>query len=171
MGCAIAQPAEAFTVTYDFTVTVTSGDYIGSYQGQFSYDDANLTGNGEESVNATQDNLSILFTFLGNTYTESDDLDFPEFPQIYFQDGNLLGLNFIVLPPKATPGFYLFGTEFLVGNTDYFDGTLVGNITYKQWENPDPEPIPEPAEIAGSFLALVLMKWGLGRRHRIPARH
>jgi hypothetical protein len=179
-----ANSAQAATVTYNFEVNVTSGNYFGKYNGQFSYDDSVLTKRGEEIVTQANGDLSLLFNFLNKTYTSGDELEFPTFPGVYFRDGLLYGLSFLVVPPKADPGFFLLGSEFTVGNKGsaseaYFNGELVGLVTY--WLKPPTEPgggpkpcegsscaaVPEPSELAGGVVSLSLVGLGVWWRRKV----
>ena len=176
-----AEPAQAFRVTYDFSLSIPTGDYAGTHRGSFSYDDTNLVGKGREIVNPTNDNLTVLFNFLGRIYTERDDADFfntsNQFPKVAFQDGRLLGLSFLVLPPTADPGF-LFVSEgstvpgqpdpqpgFYIGSTPFTFGTRVAEVNYTLVSE-NSAAVPEPSEIAGSLLALGLLGIGLKRRQK-----
>ncbi len=111
-----AEPARAFSITYDFTVDITSGTYSGkSYTGSFKYDNANLTGSGLEFVSPTVGNLGIQFSFLNKSYTQQQDRDASlDFPRAYFQDGTLLGLSFLVVPPTSSPGFFIVPKMFRI---------------------------------------------------------
>jgi hypothetical protein len=175
------EPAQAFRVTYDFNLSVPTGSYAGNYQGNFSYDDTGLVGKGREIVNPSNNGLTILFNFLGRIYTERNDVDFfnthNQFPKVAFQDGRLLGLNFLVTPPNADPGF-LFISEgatvpglpdpqpgFYIGSTATSYGTRVADINYSLVSE-NSAAVPEPSEIAGSLLALGLLGMGLKLRRK-----
>ena len=86
---AIALPATAASITYDFTVTPDVGPLLGeSYSGSFTFDDSTLIGFDAEFI--TVDSLS--FSFLGVDYTEADGA-LGE-PEVAFFDGSFLGLGF-----------------------------------------------------------------------------
>jgi len=179
-----AEPAQAFSMTYDFTVNITAGTYSGkSYAGSFKYDNANLTGSGLEFVSPTVGNLGIQFSFLNKSYTQLQDRDASlDFPRAYFQDGTLLGLSFLVVPPTSSPGFFIvpknvpnLAAGFYVGNTDAYNGTLVGSVSYKprsgsgSCSGSSCQPVPEPSEIAGTVVAIGLLGLGLKLRKRYTA--
>lgn len=167
-----AKPVQAATITYDFTVDVTSGPLTGNQSsGFFSYDDSILTGSGLETIGA-DDGLSVSFNFLGKTYNETNDIDFPDYPIVQFQDRKLLGLNFAVF---YAPSFQTFGIADTVdvatgslgsggGNifaydTDpsvQFEG--LGNVTYS------PRPVPEPVSVVGVLGLGFLLKKVASRR-------
>jgi hypothetical protein len=180
-----AEPAQAFNITYSFTVNITSGTYTGnSYTGAFSYDNANLTNSGLEFVSPTAGNLGIQFNFLNKSFTQNQDRDASfDFPRVYFRNGNLLGLSFLVVPPTASPGFSFIAAEtpnlqpgFYLGNTDAYNGTLVGSVLYNRQSDPGPgsgpctgnscPAVPEPPGIAGSVLAIGLFSLGLKLRKK-----
>lgn len=149
--------AQAAIISYDFTVDVTSGSLNGSQpSGSFSYDDSTLTGSGLETLGVDK-GLSVSFNFLGKTYKEIDDIEFPEYPLVQFQDRKLLGLNFTAYSPSSQffgigdtvdlsagligPGggnVFAYNTN---GSSNQFEG--VGKVTYSA------RPVPEPASVAG----------------------
>ena len=163
------ESAQAFGLTYDFTVNIDSTfcadgnpaqlsqpcrTYIDAgttYQGQFSYDDATLTGKDFEdltpgsgnlaaydpqlALKVTQGSLELLFDFLGRTYTEQDDFDYQDsrfvlsYPRIRFSNGTLLGLDFLVPPAKSGIGFRIsrFQAEPSLVRDDFFVYVMGGD--------------------------------------------
>ncbi len=114
-------------ITNNFRVDVTTGSLANqSFFGSFRYDEAALTdpstqvidpANGNQIINASNGLLDLSFNFLGNTYTQASDSDFPEFPQLNFQNGLFQGLDFFVFEdpsapsPTGIPGsLFAFGT-------------------------------------------------------------
>ena len=103
-------PSLAKPITYDFTVEVSQGSLAGSiYTGSFSYDDEQLTGVGKEEIGVT-DGLKVQMNFFGEDYTEADDRDYPGFPKLIFENGNIQYLDFWVEPNErvvwwGTPGW------------------------------------------------------------------
>lgn len=157
-------PAQSATITYNFEVNVTEGNYLGKYNGNFSFEDSVLTNNGDEIITQANGNLSLLFTFLNKTYTIQDELEFPAYPGAYFRNGQLLGLSFLVVPPKSDPGFFFNGDKFSVGHRidsrNVYQGDLIGLVTY--WLKPsDPPPDPTPCEDDGSCAAVPEPSGGL----------
>jgi len=104
IGSAVApSSAQAVTMTNDLQVDVTTGSLAGqSFFGSFQYDDAALTGIGEEMLDLSTGLLGVSFNFLGTIYTEQSDVELPDFPLLGFQDGSLFGLDFVVRPPAVT---------------------------------------------------------------------
>lgn len=91
--------AHAATNTYTFTGTLDSGALIDeTFTGQFSFDDAALTGAGEEYLNVDTLNLS----FLTEAYTQANAAATAE---VSFMNGVFLGLSFVV--EMADPAFAL----------------------------------------------------------------
>lgn len=171
----VIKPAHAFSITSDFTVQITSDAYEnqglmnGTLEyGSFTYDNANLTGIGSESVSGSKGSLSLQFNFFNKLYTEQNDLNYGvksylyDYPIAFFADGMLLGLDFLVVPPQFQPpqndlGFRIFKDTFYVGATDNFNsGTLAGTVTYG-----DSAAVPEPSEVGGAIVALGLGIWAM----------
>ena len=88
------RPVQALPVTYDFTVVVTQGSLAGNtFNGSFSYDDALLSGVGAEEIGIA-DGLTVNMNFLGQDYAESADTDYPNFPKLIFENGEIQQLDF-----------------------------------------------------------------------------
>lgn len=89
-------PAQAAIQAYDITIDVTAGSLAGNqFTGSICYDDEFLTGIGSETVTPYL-GLGTRMTFLGQTYNETADTDYPEFPQLILQDGEVDRLEFWV---------------------------------------------------------------------------
>lgn len=191
VGVLNSKAAMGATVTYDFTVDVYTGAYIGKYNGSFSYDGSTqlvpCRSGGVSTVcaNRIENNLTVQFDFLGNTYTENQERDLSaDYPRVFFPLSETSGgLSFLVVAPQAPVGFFILGHEFRVGNVEgdnpYDSGVPVGTVAYTlRSPQPDPQPgpppdpdpdngaaaVPEPSEIAGSTLALGLLGLGWYRR-------
>ena len=64
------------------------------FEGALSYDPASVGTVGETTISPVNDPMmTIRFEFAGGVYDELSDPD-PEFPQLYFTDGVLVGMNF-----------------------------------------------------------------------------
>lgn len=99
-----ASTSMAAPVNYNFNGAVDSGTLLGeTYAGQFSFDDAALTGSGNEFLSVS----SLSFNFLGNAFDQSNGVAPPE---AAFLEGVFLGLSFNVnaFNPgfAAIPGFF-----------------------------------------------------------------
>ncbi|NEO87214.1 MAG: hypothetical protein F6J87_23585 [Spirulina sp. SIO3F2] len=93
----LTAPAFARDIGYRFTVTVTGGSLAGNtFEGVLVYDDATLTGAGTETltVDAENGDLRVIMELLGQFYTEAEDVDAPNFPQLVFEDGEIQQLDF-----------------------------------------------------------------------------
>lgn len=96
LSTVLATAAQALPVTYDITITVTDGSLKGNtFTGSFTYDDEKLTYDGQESL-SPDDGIAVTMNFLGKDYDATADADYPEFPQIIFQDGAFERLEFWV---------------------------------------------------------------------------
>lgn len=157
-----ANPVQAAILTSDFIVNITSGSLAGTQaSGSLSFDDSTLTGEELESVGQT-DGLSIAFDFLGRSYTELNEYDREgeegDYPLVSFQDGRLLGLNFLVINPSVGFAFSdnqidnRFGTIGEAGGTTFVYNTVLedwppfegqGVVTYSK-------PVPEPSSVLGT---------------------
>ncbi|MGK7889774.1 MAG: hypothetical protein AB4042_10595 [Leptolyngbyaceae cyanobacterium] len=88
------QPPETQPVVYDFTIDVTAGSLAGmSYDGHFCYDAAAITGTGTETL-GVDDGLKSSILFFGQIYTQVDDSNYPEFPQLTLTEGEIEQLDF-----------------------------------------------------------------------------
>lgn len=92
-GGAVAKP-----VTYDFTVDVTEGKLAGkSFDGSFSYDDEAVSETGTTAIGITE-GLQVEMTFFDRSFTAEDDVNYPEFPQLVLEEGEVQKLEFWVEP-------------------------------------------------------------------------
>lgn len=161
---------QAATVTYDFDVKLTSGLLNNNlYKGFFSYDDSNLTKVGQEKIEI-EDNLSLSFDFLDVSYTEVSDVNYNfGFPFVEFNNGNLVGLAYIVNDIPNNSIFAIFGDDpdglgggsrFQYIDADSFElgegEVSEGSVSYRL------RPIPEPSTAVG--LGVVGCIWLLRKK-------
>ncbi|MEL6385120.1 MAG: hypothetical protein AAFQ89_22180 [Cyanobacteria bacterium J06626_18] len=160
-----AAPVKAALLSADFSVEITSGDFLvgETFLGQLTYEDDLLTGVGTELIDPASGLVSLDFTYVGAdltqsaTYTEADDALGDGFPVVTFQAGELTGLDYSA---AITPDIaFQFGEEPLgSGNfvflTDDF-ATFQFNTGAVSFSEPTPQPasVPEPALLTG-FAAL-----------------
>ena len=139
----VVETAQGATVTYTLEGTVTSGPLLTqTYSGIFSFDDASLTGSGDEFLTVD----TIFVNFNGSTFTKADATVPPE---VSFFEGDFLGLSFSVsqdTPPLSfsfIPGFFDVTESFV----SYEENTLAGdgNVIYSQIS------VPESSSILGLF--------------------
>ncbi|ACB52424.1 hypothetical protein cce_3076 [Crocosphaera subtropica ATCC 51142] len=126
-----ANPTQAATVAYDFSVSIPDG----TYGGFFEYDDEGLSSSGFDQVSVSE----FFFDFLGVEYTEVDVPD----ATVDFQDGSFIALS---IPGDNTP--FTFVPPSLSGGDSLFvvpEDQIVGNITYTLVEQPPEAPPENPA--------------------------
>ncbi|WP_088893257.1 PTPA-CTERM sorting domain-containing protein [Leptolyngbya ohadii] len=100
------------------------------FLGSFTYDDAALTDPSRQLtdeidigfptktrvpyVNPFNGSLQVVFNFLGTTYTQFSDGAYDVspvgFPRLYFKDGVLLGLDFVVAESPISPDIVIPGS-------------------------------------------------------------
>jgi len=159
-------------------VNVTDPKFAGVYTGDFSYDDTHLTKVGTELLvmndgdyQARPGLLSLNFRFLDFaegltpvTYTASDDLNFPDNPVLFFENGIPTQFGMQVAPGNdggvwggnngfmfVDPGAFLFVLR---------NGTVsgYGDVTLEINESP-PHPVPENASPLASLLTFFGLGW------------
>lgn len=171
-----ATPTQAATITYDFTLTLTSGvgalqSSVGNqYSGFFSYDDSQIYFSDPRfggfgyttyptdfslnfnNINYTEGNLLPYMRGRGGTFLEFNDSG----------DSFQLGNFWLVARNPETPGGFNLsivpGSFLYTGN----DGQGSGTMTYELSTEPVPEPVPEPDTVLGigvlSFFGWFLKK-------------
>ena len=146
----LVNSSSAALVTETLSGTVTFGPALGeTATGSFTYEDGSLTGIGEEIL-AFPD-LTLTFDFVGQTFTEIDDTDFDEFPELTLTDGVPTSLDFFVLDGDGVgqeiidPRFTEFGIFDLVPDVG---GGFIADITTFL--------IPEPATAALAMFAIFI---------------
>jgi len=88
--------AFAVIVTEPWSVTVVGGPYNGTTGGgSFSYDDAFLDAFGDGLLGPTQ-GVSLSLTLFGQSFDETDDIDFATFPQIEVFGFTPVSMDYIV---------------------------------------------------------------------------
>ena len=147
--------SRAAPVNYSFGGAVDFGALSGeAYAGQFTFDDAALTGLGDELLPVSR----LSFNFLGNAFNQTTSAA-P--PVVTFRDGNFLGLSFNV--NTFTPGFALI-PGFLDVTRSYFsydNGTGnagFGSLTYTV------STVPEPEILILMLTGLTLVGYAVHRR-------
>ena len=150
-----ATSAQAATNTYTFSGALDSGVFNGeTFSGQFSFDDATLSGTGDEYLAVN----TVKMNFHGQTYTQTNAAAIPE---VRFADGALFGLSFTVDSSdpafSLTPGFSsvadaYFGYDSRAGASGY------GSVTYTL------VPVPEPKTSAMLLAGLGLVGYVVKKR-------
>ncbi|WP_341524607.1 PEP-CTERM sorting domain-containing protein [Nostoc sp. UHCC 0302] len=150
------KPTQAAVVNYNFTVNAISGENPGQYYGSFEYDDSTLTGIGEETLGVSN-GLSILFNYLDKPYRQTNDFDYGYgYPVASFQNGNLLGLSYLVedefLIAANSETARRGGNKFYsILSAELTSATEVGIVSYSK--------VPEPFTLGGTAIAGVIGLW------------
>jgi len=149
-----AGSASAALIQHDFSVSIDSGSLNGqSYSGQFSYDDAGLTGNDSEYLALSDFN----FDFMGQNYTLADAAAPAE---AAFWMGDLVGIDLIVNATSPTFGFVdgvfdiadaYFAYEF--ANSAVNGDAGFGSLTTQR------VTVPEPGTLALMLTGVALFGW------------
>lgn len=95
-GLFLANTAQAAPHIYDITIDVTAGSLNGNtFTGAICYDDEFIMGIGTEEVTPY---LGLLTTmnFLGKEYDQTADADYPDYPKLILEDGEIERLEFWV---------------------------------------------------------------------------
>ena len=143
--------ADAASITADVTVEIFDGDLLSgeTFFGTLVYDDSFLTGSGFEILSFGSGLESFEFTYVGTdlttpvTYTASDDVNFPNFPELGFTDGGLSGLiDGLLYEVEVSPDLSFFFDGQLFGTDQISTGSFNnGTVTYTV------ASVPEPASI------------------------
>ncbi|NER00478.1 MAG: hypothetical protein F6K30_27905 [Cyanothece sp. SIO2G6] len=100
---------ESQPVVYDFTIDVTEGSLAGmSFDGSFCYDATVIAGVGPETI-GVEAGLKTRIIFFDQLFTETDDSNYPEFPQLMFVDGEIEQLDFWIEAGDRLPWWNLPG--------------------------------------------------------------
>ena len=98
--------AFAVIVTHPWSVTVVGGPYNGTTgSGSFSYDDAFLDGFGDGTLGPLE-GVSLSLTLFGQSFDETDDIDYNAYPQIGVSNFTPVDMDYIVSetdPDNPTP--------------------------------------------------------------------
>lgn len=171
LGGMIALPCiqrlQAQVVTFTFEAPVLTGDWAGEVGvGSFSIDGTLIvppyTGDVGPMTPVTG-SMSLTFTILGQTFSDSDDSGYPTFPLLSLVDGAPQYLSFWIEEPGTSinePGAEVI---FLEG----FLGDSLGGYDYKVQANVlGTKPVPEPSAVAFSVVAALGLGAFVVRRRR-----
>lgn len=144
-------------VTQTFAGTVSDGLYQGAVgTGSFTYD-TDLILEGDEILNV-ENGLTVAFSFGGQVFDESHDVDFDIFPELEFSDGRPVFLDYSLVDGQSDVNFsdpMLFAValgeiSLSPGDVDY-DVELFAQAV----------PVPAAIWLLGSGIACII---GLGRK-------
>jgi hypothetical protein len=150
VGILADQPVHAALIDQSFTVNNPDDALSGSpFQGSFRYDNAALTGVGDEDLSLD----SFTFAFLGQNFSDATA------GTVLFADGTFLGLSL----SAGTPGADAIAFSFIPGFSDTSDASFsydlrgsTGEVGFADLTYRNPATIPTPALLPG------LMGLGLG---------
>ncbi|MEG3923236.1 hypothetical protein [Microcoleus sp. D3_18a_C4] len=162
----------AATIGGTIRVDITRGDFAGVYTGDFTYDDTHLTKVGSEFMTINGGNgdlaglLSLNFRFVDFatgltpvTYRASDDLEFPNFPSLLFENGIPTQFAFQVFSESGNDAFGFLDPKLF--RYALRNGTYGGDGTVTLETTNEPTPVPENSSPLASLLAFL----GLGAVH------
>ena len=179
------QVSLAQTLSYDFTVDVTSGPLTGEqYTGITSVNLTDVLKDNDRIIKSP----SITFDFGGVNFTDSHDVQDVDAisPRANFQDGNFIGNTYIVsrfgrrptdiplIKDVSLDGFaidnrdfgYVVGANFYTGKVSY---SLPPTVNKPTANEPDAQPVPEPSLWVG--LATVACSCAFSRHGHRLTRH
>lgn len=141
--------AQSAIVTKTFVGTIVNGSLAGTQgTGSFSYDE-DLIVSGDEELDPTT-SLTVMFSFDGQDFDESNDIDFHEFPVLTFFNSEPESLDYVL-----TTG--INGVEF--ENPELVDLSMFdlfpsgGSFDFETDINATYVPIPGAFWLLGSGLA------------------
>jgi hypothetical protein len=120
-GMGAIAPGLAEPVIYDFTVQVRTGSLAGNrFTGTVRFDSEAFTGVGRETI-GVEDGLAVKMQFYGMYFGAMDDVNYPEFPRVNLNNGELESLDFWIEPGARGSWWNLPGWEIELtrrGDTD-----------------------------------------------------
>lgn len=152
-------PASAATVSFSFAAPVTAGPFSGEVgTGVIRFDDS-FSG----TLSPTRGAVEIDFSFRGQSFDETHDEGFPDFPELEVLDGVPIAIDFLLVQGAS-------GVDFADDTIGLIalQGALLPIGAGGSLEAPidigprDPGVVPEPATFGLAGLALL----GLGWRRR-----
>ncbi|MEQ8662168.1 MAG: hypothetical protein RLW62_15240 [Gammaproteobacteria bacterium] len=167
LAAVIASP-QAAPVSVDIFGEVTSGTFAGAIgSGTLSFDSDLVSGIGAETL-TPQTGLTVSLTFLGQVFTDVDDIDYPGFPELDFMDGVMVEFDYVVsevngttLTAIDTPGVFGFNMLAVTQSEAPGGGLMIsGDLTV---DETGAVPIPAALPLCGAGLALL---GALGRKRR-----
>jgi hypothetical protein len=163
---AIAHATSKFST---FEVKITQGDLLSNkvFSGKIVYDDDFLTDTGFEILSLGSGLESVTFDYVGSdlttpvSYTASDDVGSPRFPQVGFSKGTLEGLlDGLLYEVEISPTLFFFFDGKFFGTDETSTGKFNnGTVTYAP-----PLSVPDPSSVIGFALLGFFGVLNLSRR-------
>ena len=100
VGLALAGTLATYAHATVFTFSIITAHAEGTYDGltgsgTVTYDESLLSGIDRETLEGNGD-FDLTMTLLGQTFTDEDDINFPDYPELYFMDGMPIELDYII---------------------------------------------------------------------------
>lgn len=148
---------QAGLVTYTFSGTVLDGPFEGSIgTGSFSYN-RDLIIEGNEVLNVAN-GLTVAFSFGGQAFDATHDVDYDEFPELEFYDGMPVFLDYQLVDGWSDVDF---DDPNLLGLGLGELNSSVGDFDYEVELFAEAVPIPGAIWLLGSGIVCLI---GLGRK-------
>ena len=167
--------SQAGAVTYNLSVEAENGVFAGLVAtGSITWDETlvnpvgftALSWSGGASGSVTDNSLAISLTAGPEIFTQTDDIDWPDFPLFSFFDGLLTSINYIVMDYSTPVDLAFYGVEGFTINLDAgaaLDGdTVYASAIVKYLDDPSPVPLPAGMPLLAGALGLL----ALARRRR-----
>ena len=95
LGLFVWTPVHAVPITESLGVEIVFGPATGETGTiDVSYDDGDIGGTGNETLDSSQFTLELML--FGQTFTGANDVDFPGFPELSFTDGVIVFIDYII---------------------------------------------------------------------------
>lgn len=142
-------------VTKDWTGMVESGPFAGQTSvGTFTYDQDLVEASGPTNLGPFE-GVELVFNFLGQNFTDMNDVAWPLLPNLSFLDGDLQTLDYQVSSGISNPNVLQFSTSSI---TMMQDGSFYSPISVVA--------VPEPETYAMMLAGLGLLGLMVKRRQR-----
>ncbi len=156
----VVPQANATVIIFDIEVAGGPGVVEPGDQITVDYDESEITGTGDETLSLPHFSLDLIL--FGQSFDETNDIDYPGFPELSFFDGNIVYIDFIIAE-FILPGGGTNTTEIINPDVVAIAGDEVVNGVWQVY-NTGPTAVPLPGTMA--LLGLGLASIGAIRRKR-----